>query len=124
MQRTRRAVNVAMPDGLWLFSYGTLQLEKVQRELFGRRLTGRPDMLAGFALDSITIENPAVLAASGVEVHRILRRDPNAPVIPGVALAITPGDLLAADAYEGADYVRVVVTLTSGRAAFVYVAPE
>ena len=113
-----------MADALWLFSYGTLQLEKVQRELFGRVLAALPDTLTGFALDSITIRNPAVLAASGLEVHNILRRDPCAPAIHGVALAITPGDLPAIDAYEGADYVRVAVTLTSGRPAFVYVAPE
>ena len=30
------------------FSYGTLQLESVQRSSFGRRLDGQPDAMPGY----------------------------------------------------------------------------
>ena len=40
-----------------LFTYGTLQLEEVQLETFGRRLEGRPDDLIGYRLVKITIED-------------------------------------------------------------------
>lgn len=115
-----------MPDpAIHLFSYGTLQLPQVQQKLFGRALMAEPDVLTGFMLDSIAIADPDVFAASGIEVHKILRRtdDPEAR-IPGVALAITAADLPAVDAYEGENYARIAVTLASGRRAFVYAAPE
>jgi len=115
----------AIRDGrLWLFSYGTLQLEHVQNDLFGRTLASDPDALTGFILDSIAITDPDVLATSGMEVHKILRRSKDAPPIAGVALAIMAADLPAVDDYEGENYARIAVTLASGRRAFVYVAPE
>ncbi len=113
-------------DALWMFSYGTLQLAPVQLALFGRLLRSEPDALTGFVLDSIAIGDPDVLATSGVEVHRILRRgaDPGIAPIAGVALSITAADLPAVDAYEGENYERIDVVLASGRPAFVYVAPD
>ena len=40
-----------------LFSYGTLQKEEVQRATFGRPLQGRVDVLVGFELSLVKIED-------------------------------------------------------------------
>ncbi|NNF00621.1 MAG: hypothetical protein HKN25_16505 [Pyrinomonadaceae bacterium] len=45
-----------------LFSYGTLQKEDVQIELFGRSLNGSSDALVGFKIQTIEIEDEAFLA--------------------------------------------------------------
>jgi len=104
-----------------LFSYGTLQLPKVQRATFGRLLEGRPDALAGFALAPLAVTDPAVIAVSGAAVHTIARptRDP-ADIIHGILFSITPAELAAADRYE-VDPVRIEVVLASGARAFAYV---
>ncbi|WP_371319933.1 gamma-glutamylcyclotransferase family protein [Variovorax sp. dw_308] len=49
----------------WLFSYGTLQLEPVQRATFGRLLSGQPDSLPGYRLEQVAIRDAAVVATSG-----------------------------------------------------------
>jgi len=105
-----------------LFSYGTLQQAHVQHALFGRALRGTADALTGWRLDRVAIPDPDAVALSGIAVHLILRPDANAPTIHGQALEIEPADLVPADAYEGATYVRTEVRLASGRAAWVYVA--
>ena len=48
-----------------LFSYGTLQLEAVQIATFGRRLAGTSDVMEGFELVALKIEDPKVIAISG-----------------------------------------------------------
>lgn len=107
-----------------LFSYGTLRQRDVQRAVFGRMLNGSPDTLPGFTLEIVRIVDAAVIATSGSDEHPILRRGAGSASVAGVALEITPADLPAADAYEVADYVRTVVTLGSGKRAYVYVARE
>jgi gamma-glutamylcyclotransferase (GGCT)/AIG2-like uncharacterized protein YtfP len=104
-----------------LFSYGTLQLETVQRSQFGRRLEGSDDVLHGYRLTEITIRDPDVLAASGIETHPALVADPSAPPIAGKVFALTPAELAAADVYESENYARIAVRLASGRTAWVYV---
>ncbi|WP_297510025.1 gamma-glutamylcyclotransferase family protein [uncultured Caulobacter sp.] len=105
-----------------LFSYGTLQQPKVQRETFGRLLEGRPDALPGFRQTLLRITDPAVLATSGEAFHPIVTPtgDP-ADRIEGAVFEITPEELAAADAYEVSDYKRIAVRLASGLEAFVYV---
>ena len=49
----------------FLFSYGTLQLQAVQMANFGRQLTGTSDVLPGFEMGSLEIDDPAVVAAIG-----------------------------------------------------------
>ncbi|MEO5774640.1 MAG: gamma-glutamylcyclotransferase family protein [Sphingomicrobium sp.] len=107
----------------WIFSYGTLRQAEVQRAIFGRELEGHADALTGFRVGMVAISNPEVVRLSGSSEHpRLIRTDDNKDRVEGVALSITADELVAADAYEAADYVRVPVTLTSGRSAFVYVA--
>jgi hypothetical protein len=104
-----------------LFSYGTLQDSAVQRELFGRTLTGRPDELVGFEQGIIEIEDPEFAAASGKALHAIVRyTGQEAHRVRGTALELSDAELASADAYEPAGYVRVATTLASGRPAWVY----
>ena len=105
-----------------LFSYGTLQLENVQRSSFGRRLDGQPDAMPGYTRTMVEITDPAVLAASGERFHPIVSPsgDP-ADEVAGAVFRISAEELAAADRYEVADYQRVQVRLKSGRDAWVYV---
>ncbi len=105
-----------------LFSYGTLQLENVQRETFGRLLKGAPDALVGFKQEFVEITDPDVLAKSGERFHPIvLRSGDSADRVPGTVFEITPAELAAADEYEVSDYERVEAQLASGSTAWVYV---
>ena len=113
-----------MPDTLErLFSYGTLQLEAVQRATFGRLLTGRPDHLPGFDLSQVEITDPEVLAKSGQTHHPIVRRTGRpSDQIAGTVFEVTAEELQQADRYEVADYRRERFPLASGLDAWVYVA--
>jgi hypothetical protein len=104
-----------------LFSYGTLQLDSVQRASFGRLLDGSDDSLAGYAVIDIEIRDPDVLGKSGIAVHRALVPDPAAPPIAGKVFALTTQELAIADVYESENYRRELVTLASGTRAWVYV---
>lgn len=113
--KSSRSNGSALTDPLWLFAYGTLRDPAVQHRLFGRTLGGEPDALAGYVAETIRI---------GGTSYPILRTGDDDALVPGLALAMTAAELDAADDYEGPDYMRVEVTLRSGRRAFVYVAPE
>jgi hypothetical protein len=105
-----------------LFSYGTLQLEGVQRAQFGRELEGMADALVGFRQDMVEITDPDVLAKSGERFHPIVSRSgDDADRVVGTVFVITPAELAAADAYEVSDYERVEASLASGLRAWVYV---
>lgn len=108
-----------------LFSYGTLQLEKVQLESFGRILKGEQDSLSGYKLVSLEIKDEKVLAQSQQPFHpmAVPSADENDKV-QGVVFEITNDELLKADHYEVSDYVRILVTLDSGKNAWIYVSRE
>jgi hypothetical protein len=110
-----------MPTEL-LFSYGTLQLEAVQLATFGRRLAGRSDVLAGYKVVSLKIEDPSVVAISGKAVHTMARFTGRASdTISGTVFAVTAGEIRNADSYEVAAVKRVAVVLQSGTRAWAYV---
>lgn len=102
-----------------LFSFGTLMDERVQIALFGQAVPTRPASLAGYTTRPLPITDPAVIAASGLDVHLILERRLGAAV-EGAVLHLTDQDLAAADAYEVDDYARRRVVLTSGESAWAY----
>ena len=105
-----------------LFSYGTLQLEPVQMATFGRRLSGVSDVLRGFELALLKIEDQTVVAISGKAHHtmaKVTGRDSD--VIPGTVFTVTPGEIQNADKYEVAAVKRVAVVLQSGVRAWAYV---
>ena len=105
-----------------LFSYGTLQQDKVQIETFGRLLAGEPDALPGYRREMVRVTDPDVIAASGADHHPIVLPSANpADEVPGAVFEITAAELAAADAYEVSDYKRIEVRLKSGRNAWVYV---
>jgi hypothetical protein len=106
-----------------LFSYGTLQLERVQLATFGRLLHGTPDAMVGYRLEPMEIADREVIAISGSSVHTnlVLSDDP-ADEVPGTVFELTTADLAAADDYEVDGYERVSIRLRSGVEAFVYIA--
>lgn len=109
-----------MPGGR-LFSYGTLQLDHVQRALFGRTLDGTPDALTGYATVALGFRDPAAVATSGVATHLALVPRADAPPIAGMLYTLTPDEMAMADAYETDAYARVAATFASGARGWVYV---
>ena len=112
-----------MPATERLFSYGTLRLPAVQRELFGTELPTAMDALVGWRLRMLRITDPDVVALSGEAEHPILERtDDPADRVDGSVLEVTPAQLAAADDYEVDDYRRVRAQLVSGGDVWVYAA--
>ncbi|MGW2400787.1 gamma-glutamylcyclotransferase family protein [Kitasatospora sp. NPDC001664] len=106
-----------------LFSYGTLQLEQVQLDRFGRRLDGSPDALPGHRMTVLRITDPGVIASSGTDHHPlVLPSDDPEELVEGSVYTVTDEELAAADDYEVDDYARREVVLASGTRAWVYLA--
>jgi len=105
----------------YLFSYGTLQTEKVHLELFGRILQGRRDVLKGYRAVPIEITESAFLAKGeqNYQLTAVLSNDKN-DAITGTVFEISEEDLLLADEYEPINYNRSKVILASGKEAWVY----
>ena len=110
-----------MPE--YIFSYGTLRESRVQNELFGRRLTGNGDTLAGHRLKDIEIGDPDFLA-SGEDVRQqtLVATNNIADTVEGTVFEITYEELLLVDEYEPAEYRRRELTLASGTVAWIYLA--
>ena len=105
-----------------LFSYGTLQQDRVQIATFGRRLQGRTDALVGYRLSTVTIEDPEVIAKSGKKSHPIVVfSGKNEDRVQGTVFEVSEAELASADAYEVDAYRRVPAQLASGLSAWVYV---
>jgi gamma-glutamylcyclotransferase (GGCT)/AIG2-like uncharacterized protein YtfP len=109
----------------FLFSYGTLQLEKVQLASFGRKLVGKPDRLYSYKLGQLVITDPSVLEKSNQNVHPIaIKTNDSKNFIEGMIFEITENELKQADAYEVEDYERVLEKFASGQSAWIYVKKE
>jgi gamma-glutamylcyclotransferase (GGCT)/AIG2-like uncharacterized protein YtfP len=109
----------------YLFSYGTLQTEKVQLELFGRILQGSGDTLRGYRVSTIEIKDESFLSKSEQKYHLIavVSKDKN-DMTKGTVFEITEEELFVADQYEPNDYKRVKVVLESGKETWIYAAIE
>src|SRR5215211_2425273 len=109
----------------YLFSYGTLQKEKVQTELFGRILQGSGDVLRGYRAATIEIKDESFLSKGEQEYQLIAinSKDKN-DSIKGTVFELTEEELFLADEYEPDGYKRVKIVLESGKEAWVYVAVE
>jgi len=115
-------MTVSQTSTEFLFSYGTLQLEAVQRATFDRLLIGTSDSLSGFEQVMLKIDDPTVIEVSGKTQHTIARFSGRASdVIVGTVFRVTPADIQNADKYEVEACKRVAVTLRSGIRAWVYV---
>lgn len=109
----------------FLFSYGTLQLEKVQLESFGRKLVGKPDRLYSYKLGQLVITDPSVLEKSNQTVHPIaIKTNDSKDFIEGMIFEITENELKQADNYEVDDYQRIFELFESGQTAWIYVKKE
>lgn len=105
-----------------LFSYGTLQLEKVQLETYGRKLNGVPDKLLAYKLENLKIKDKSVVEKSEQEFHPIAIKTENKDdLIEGFIFEITTEELFNTDKYEVKDYKRVLETFASGKQAWVYI---
>jgi len=109
----------------YLFSYGTLQNDQVQLNLFGKCLAGSPDRLTGYKIVSIEITDKEFLSKGEQKIQRTLVFSNNSrDTIEGMALEISPGELLMADQYEPENYKRISVMLESGKQAWIYAAVQ
>lgn len=107
----------------YLFSYGTLQQQQVQRSTFDRLLVGSPDELVGYILTEVRVDSPSVVAISGKAMHPMARfTGIFSNRIPGTVFQVTEQELSQSDHYEIDAYQRVSTTLASGKVAWVYVA--
>jgi len=109
----------------YIFSYGTLQKEKTQLELFGRILQGSADTLKGYKAYAIKITDAKFLAKGEQknQLTAIISEDNN-DCIKGTALEVTEDELLMADRYEPDGYKRIKIVLESGKDAWIYSAIE
>lgn len=106
-----------------LFSYGTLQKEEVQLNLFGRKLKGWRDSLPGYTVLVVEIKDESFLQKGEEKWQRTLVASGNKnDGVEGTVLELTEDELTAADAYEPAEYKRTEVKLQSGRKAWIYLA--
>ncbi len=106
-----------------LFSYGTLQKEKVQLELFGRLLNGAKDILIGYQLSSIEIKDESFLSKGEEKFQKTLVPTKNdADIVEGTVFEISEDEVRLADKYEPKNYKRYKVVLRSAKEAWVYLA--
>ena len=112
-----------MPD--FIFSYGTLQNEKVQQSLLGRVLSLQSDNLIGYKSIAIEItDNEFLSKGESPYQHTLVKSGNPNDIIPGSVLEITNEELLIIDNYEPRNYKRIQVILQSGKKAWIYVASE
>lgn len=106
----------------YLFSYGTLQQDDVQKATYGRSLTGQLDSLVKYELGTVAISDLEVIRKSGLAVHpvAVFTGDETHEIL-GTVFEISKDELLATDTYEVAEYERVQTVLKSGRVCWVYV---
>ena len=92
--------------GVFLFAYGTLQDDAVQRRVFGRRIAARPAQLRGWRIVANQVRDryPGVARQAGGATR-------------GGLPALRTGELARADRYEDAPrlYRRIRVVARSGR---------
>lgn len=100
-----------------LFTYGTLCDEPIQLRLFGRLLSGTPDEFCGYQLSTVTVHEAE---ASGIFPIVIYTGNEENKIV-GMVYELTPKDLENADRYEGKEYRRIQVKLSSGVTAWAYV---
>lgn len=97
---------------MYLFSYGSLQEEAVQLNLYNRVLAGKKDYLEAFAFSNQKIASLYPI---------IFKTDNLTDRIVGMVFEISEEELLITDEYEGDSYRKVQVKLKSGIIAWCYV---
>ncbi|WP_299529850.1 gamma-glutamylcyclotransferase family protein [Ulvibacterium sp.] len=95
----------------YLFTYGTLQDDEVQFNLFKRELEGDEETLKGFLLLKNKVYG---------RYPTISRTNSTMDIVKGTVYKVTPLELKNVDVYEGEGYERRKVVLTSGKTAWAY----
>lgn len=95
----------------YLFTYGTLQEDEIQRILFKRKLKGNKEALVGFILSPNKVYG---------RYPTISRTNDTMDVVEGMAYKISALELERVDVYEGEGYERHKVVLASGKTAWTY----
>jgi hypothetical protein len=105
----------------YLFSSDTLLDPAVQLSTFGRLLKGEPDELFCFEQDSLTREDPTSSATTGHARYAVVRFTGRSDtLVQGTVFEVSDADLAAADRDQPIEYGRIIVTLGSGKEAWVY----
>ncbi|RXG13367.1 gamma-glutamyl AIG2-like cyclotransferase [Leeuwenhoekiella aestuarii] len=101
----------------FLFTYGSLQNIKIQKELFGRKLEGKKDILKKYRLGTIKIpENHPQAKTYFIAIYTGDKYDQ----IAGSVYELQDFELALADEYEGSSYERKIITLASNTKANIY----
>lgn len=101
----------------FLFTYGTLQNVKIQKELFGRKLKGKKDFLKKYRLGTIKIpENHPQVQSYFIAIYTGDENDQ----IEGTVYELKDFELALADEYEGNSYERRIIILDSNTKANFY----
>ena len=104
-----------------LFSYGTLQQESVQEELFGRKLNGSPEVLHRFKTEIIKLEDEGFDSFTEDDLFLIaVKTGELTDYIKGIVLELSDEELYKADAYEPKEYTRVQAITESGKEVWLY----
>jgi len=104
-----------------LFSYGTLQQVSTQQALFGRTLTGEPDILNNYKLGKLFAANANELTENSQNFYwRAEISDNKDDQINGILYEVTQKELQEMDLYEGSEYKRIKTTFASGKKGWVY----
>nr|WP_208388237.1 gamma-glutamylcyclotransferase family protein [Microbacterium halimionae] len=103
-----------------LFSYGTLRSPAVQLDTLGHLVTCEVDVLTGYTVDYVEVDDPRD-DAPGVNTHARVRGTGSAlDKVIGFVFEVTDAELDAIDNYEASRGCRSEVTLVSGRTAWAY----
>ncbi len=96
----------------FLFTYGTLQDERLHHAIFQKKMEGSSDKLKGYRISEAKVDGVYPMAE-----HTGNEKDS----IEGIVYEIVEEHLKEADDYEGELYERISVTLHSGKKAWVYI---
>ncbi|MBS1517869.1 MAG: gamma-glutamylcyclotransferase [Bacteroidetes bacterium] len=110
---------------LYLFTYGTLQDETVQQELFGRKLTGAKDILSGYKIFPFEITDKEFLfrCEDKIQMTAVPSEDLS-DYIEGSVFEISDEELQMAEKYEPSEYMCFEAVLDSGKTARIFAASE
>ncbi|SDD58300.1 Uncharacterized conserved protein YtfP, gamma-glutamylcyclotransferase (GGCT)/AIG2-like family [Pricia antarctica] len=96
----------------FLFTYGTLQDERLHHALFHKKMEGTSDTLRCYRISEAKVNGVYDMAE-----HTGNEED----TVEGIVYKIAEEHLKGADEYEGDLYERISVTLVSGKKAWVYI---
>ena len=107
----------------YLFSYGTLQEERIQLKLYGRLLKGENDTLPGYTIHLVENKNYDEQSGNDEKFHRLAVKSNNDEEgITGTLFELSGEEIIRTDEYEPDGYKRISATLLSGKTCWVYVA--